>query len=355
MNIRDSMPDAADLPFEATRLTSPEPDQPLLRVSRLRTSLATDGGRITVVNDVSFEVNAGRTLCIVGESGCGKSITSLSIMRLLPKPQGRIDAGNVTLLGRDLTTFSETQMHQVRGGQIGMVFQEPMTALNPVFTIGNQITEALRAHKRCSHAEASARTLAALREVGIPDPEHKIASYPHQLSGGQRQRVVIAMALICRPRLLIADEPTTALDVTVQAQILELFRQLKTSHNMGLVLITHDLGVVAEMADDVIVMYAGQVVESGPVADIFNAPQHPYTIGLLGSLPKISERQGRLSIIPGTVPNLMDLPSGCCFHPRCPLSVARCENEVPSLAVVRGRHRSACWRAPLDQRPREVT
>jgi peptide/nickel transport system ATP-binding protein len=235
------------------------------------------------------------------------------------------------------------------------VFQEPMTALNPVYTIGNQIIEALRAHERCSHAEASERALAALREVGIPDPEHRIDAYPHQLSGGQRQRVVIAMALICRPKLLIADEPTTALDVTVQAQILELFRQLKKSHDMGLVLITHDLGVVAEMADDVLVMYAGRVVESGPVADIFNAPQHPYTIGLLSSLPKISERQGRLPIIPGTVPNLAALPAGCCFRPRCPLAITRCEEAAPLLSVVRGQHRSACRRAPLDEIPGEMS
>ncbi|WP_394045247.1 ABC transporter ATP-binding protein [Roseixanthobacter liquoris] len=323
-------------------------EEPLLRVNRLRTSIATERGRMTVVNDVSFEVRAGRTLCIVGESGCGKSITSLSVMRLLPKPQGRIDAGNITLLGRDLTALTETQMHAVRGREVSIVFQEPMTALNPVYTIGDQIMEALLAHERCGRQEARSRVVAALREVGIPDPERRIDTYPHELSGGMRQRVVIAMALICRPKLLIADEPTTALDVTVQAQILELFRQLRDSHAMGLMLITHDLGVVAEMADDVMVMYAGRVVEAGPVASIFNNPQHPYTIGLLGSLPKITERQGRLSIIPGTVPNLMAPPSGCCFHPRCPLSTERCVSDAPPLAAVRGRHRSACWLAPLD-------
>jgi oligopeptide/dipeptide ABC transporter ATP-binding protein len=321
---------------------------PLLRVTRLRTSIATDLGRMVVINDVSFEVGAGRTLCIVGESGCGKSITSLSIMRLLPKPQGRIEAGHVSFLGSDLTALSEREMRQVRGRDISIVFQEPMTALNPVFTIGSQLTEALLAHERCGAAQARARALSALREVGIPDPENRLDAYPHQLSGGQRQRVVIAMALLCRPKLLIADEPTTALDVTVQAQILELFRQLRNSHGMGLILITHDLGVVAEMADDVIVMYAGRVVEAGPVASIFNRPQHPYTIGLLGSLPKVSERQGRLPIVPGTVPNLMALPEGCGFHPRCPLAQRRCAVDLPLLNAVHDDHRAACWLAPLD-------
>ncbi|MFG1396266.1 ABC transporter ATP-binding protein [Xanthobacter sp. VTT E-85237] len=350
MNMVDPKPSATIMVAESAAMfpqTAPA-EEPLLRVNRLRTSIATERGRMTVVNDVSFEVRAGRTLCIVGESGCGKSITSLSVMRLLPKPQGRIDAGNITLLGRDLTTLTEHQMHAVRGHDVSIVFQEPMTALNPVYTIGDQITEALLAHERCGRHEARSRVIAALREVGIPDPERRIDTYPHELSGGMRQRVVIAMALICRPKLLIADEPTTALDVTVQAQILELFRQLRDSHRMGLMLITHDLGVVAEMADDVMVMYAGRVVESGPVASIFNNPQHPYTIGLLGSLPKITERQGRLSIIPGTVPNLMAPPSGCCFHPRCPLSTERCVADAPPLAVVRGPHRSACWLAPLD-------
>ncbi len=332
---------------DAAPIVETHPDA-LLTVEGLRTSIATERGRLFAVNGVSFEVRQGRTLCIVGESGCGKSVTSLSIMRLLPKPQGHIDAGRIMFLGRDLVQRTDAEIRNIRGRDISIVFQEPMTALNPVYTVGSQITEALLAHERCGHGEARRRVIQALQEVGIPNPDHWIDAYPHQLSGGMRQRVVIAMALICRPKLLIADEPTTALDVTVQAQILELFRQLRDSHGMGLVLITHDLGVVAEMADDVMVMYAGQAVESGSVASIFNAPQHPYTIGLLGALPRMAERQGRLATIAGTVPNLMAPLAGCCFHTRCPLAVPHCEREAPPLRPVGETHRSACWLAPLN-------
>ena len=320
----------------------------LLTIEGLRTTFRTQNGEIAAVDGVDLSVATGRTLGIVGESGCGKSILSLSVMRLVPPP-GRIAAGRISFDGRDLLELSPAEMRGVRGNRIAMIFQEPMTSLNPVFTAGDQITEAMRAHDRAaSSADLRTRAIAALSRVRIPAPERRFDEYPHQMSGGMRQRVMIAMALACAPDLLIADEPTTALDVTVQAQILDLLRDLQQETGMAIILITHDLGIVAEMADEVAVMYSGRVVERAPGPAIFDDPQHPYTLGLLGSIPKIEEQRDRLLAIEGTVPPPFDLPSGCRFHPRCVFADAACTAQDPPLRMLNDTHRVACLHAPVE-------
>jgi oligopeptide/dipeptide ABC transporter ATP-binding protein len=320
----------------------------LLEVKDLRTHFATDEGEFRAVDGVSFSLDRGRTLGIVGESGCGKSVTSLSIMGLVPQPPGRIAGGEVVFDGTDLLRLDKTQMSELRGNRLSMIFQEPMTSLNPVFTVGDQIIEGIRRHRKISQAEARDRAIEMLRRVRIPSPERRIDEYPHKLSGGMRQRVMIAMALACDPQLLIADEPTTALDVTIQAQILELMRALRDELGTAIILITHDLGVIAELAQDVVVMYAGRIVEQVAVAGLFDDPQHPYTIGLLGSIPKLHETQERLAAIDGVVPNPTAMPKGCRFNPRCPFAVDKCRTEEPPLMQVRPGHLAACWRAPLE-------
>ena len=322
----------------------------LLEVENLRTSFRMErGGEFHAVDGVSFTLEAGRTLGIVGESGCGKSVTSLSIMGLLPKGQGRISGGAVRFDGTDLATLSGAQMRELRGDRMAMIFQEPMTSLNPAFTVGNQLVEAIRAHRKVTPAQARDRAIGMLRKVRIPSPEQRIDEYPHKLSGGMRQRVMIAMALACEPRLLIADEPTTALDVTIQAQVLDLMRTLREETGTAIILITHDLGVVAEVADDVAVMYAGRIVEKAPVAQLFARPQHPYTIGLLGSIPSMHVEQERLHAIDGQVPTPMTHMQGCRFAPRCPFAVAKCRAEDPPLLDMGSGQQAACWRAPLDE------
>ena len=298
------------------------------------------------VDGVDFTLERGGTLGIVGESGCGKSVTALSIMGLVPQPPGRL-AGEVLLEGEDLLKASPARMRDLRGDQLAMIFQEPMTSLNPAFTVGDQIAEALLRHKKIGKSEASGQTVEMLAKVRIPSPERRAAEYPHQLSGGMRQRVMIAMALACNPKLLIADEPTTALDVTIQAQILELMRSLRAELGTAIILITHDLGVVAELADEVIVMYAGKVIERCAAPRLFAEPQHPYTIGLLGSIPRLHLEQSRLAAIEGFVPDAAAFPQGCRFHPRCPFAIDKCRREIPPLAEVSKDHLAACWRAPL--------
>lgn len=318
----------------------------LLEVKNLKTEFKTDDGTFWAVDDVSFRVEKGKTLGIVGESGCGKSVTSLSIMRLIQKP-GKIVGGEILFEGTDLLKVSEEKMRDIRGNQIAMIFQEPMTSLNPVFTCGDQIEESIRLHKKgLSREEVRNRAIEMIRKVGIPAPEKRYHEYPHQLSGGMRQRVMIAMAMSCNPKLLIADEPTTALDVTIQAQILDLMRKLKADFDAGMILITHDLGVVAEMCDDVAVMYAGKIVEQGSVEDIFYRPQHPYTKGLLNSIPhfETGNRLERLQTIPGLVPSLLNLPTGCRFQERCVKVQADCKAKAPGLLPMENEaHRAACW------------
>jgi oligopeptide/dipeptide ABC transporter ATP-binding protein len=315
---------------------------PLLEVEGLVTSFRTDDGPVRAVDGVSFRVDPGRTLAIVGESGCGKSVTALSIMRLLDA-NGEILAGCVRLDGREILELAPAEMRTVRGNQISMIFQEPMTALNPVVTAGKQIMEVFRIHRRLSRREARLAAVDALRTVRMPDPERRVDEYPFQLSGGMRQRVMIAMALACEPRLLIADEPTTALDVTIQAQILNLMRQLQRERGTSILFITHDLGVVAEMADDVLIMYAGKVVEQGSVQDIFTRPAHPYTQGLMRSIPSLdAPRKSKLWTVEGTVPGLRDLPSGCRFHPRCPHAASLCRETDPELLALAPGHAAAC-------------
>jgi peptide/nickel transport system ATP-binding protein len=316
----------------------------LLEVKNLRTQFRTDDGEFFAVDDVSFSVKPGRTLGIVGESGCGKSVTSLSVMRLIQHP-GKIVSGEILFSGQDLLKISEVEMMRKRGNEIAMIFQEPMTSLNPVYTIGNQIDEAISIHQpELSTAQVKERTVQMLRKVGIPAPEKRYSEYPHQLSGGMRQRVMIAMAMSCNPKLLIADEPTTALDVTIQAQILDLMRNLQKDFNMGMILITHDLGVVAEMCQDVVVMYAGRVVEQGTVEDIFYRPKHPYTKGLLDSIPhfETGAKLQQLRTIPGLVPSLMNLPKGCRFQDRCTRVQNDCKAVDPRLENLRGTHKVAC-------------
>ncbi|MGH7466542.1 MAG: ABC transporter ATP-binding protein [Longimicrobiales bacterium] len=329
----------------------------LLEVRNLRTYFHTDAGLARSVDGVSFSVAPGEVLGIVGESGCGKSVTSLSIMRLVPSPPGEIVAGSHILLrGEDLVNVAESRMRQIRGNEMAMIFQEPMTSLNPVFTVGDQIAEAIRLHRRESKQKARTGAIEMLRVVGIPNPAERADDYPHQLSGGQRQRVMIAMALSCEPALLIADEPTTALDVTIQAQILELLAELRQRLGMAIILITHDLGVVAEVCDRVAVMYAGEIVEEGTVIEIFREPRHPYTEGLLQAIPRLSEPAERLAVIPGSVPAATAWPVGCRFHTRCPYGWALCVREHPELMTVAAgadtessfAHRSRCW---LERHP----
>ena len=320
----------------------------LLEVRDLTTRFKVEGGEFTAVDGVSFSVHAGRTLGIVGESGCGKSVTSLSIMGLLPKGQGRIASGSVRLDGVELTQLEPAALRALRGNKIAMIFQEPMTSLNPAFTVGAQLIEAIRCHSPLSQAEARKRDIDMLRRVRIPSPETRIDEYPHKLSGGMRQRVMIAMALSGEPGLLIADEPTTALDVTIQAQVLELMRVLRSETGTAIMLITHDLGVIAELADDVVVMYAGRIVERATVAQLFAEPQHPYTIGLLGSIPKLHLVQDRLAAIEGQVPTPSSQLQGCRFAPRCPFADAQCRVTQPALTDLGGGHEAACFKAPLD-------
>jgi peptide/nickel transport system ATP-binding protein len=321
----------------------------LLSIEGVRTVFRTSNGEIPAVDGVDLAVARGRTLGIVGESGCGKSMLSLSVMRLVPPP-GRIAAGRVMFDGRDLLSLAPQEMRDIRGNRIAMIFQEPMTSLNPVFTVGDQITEAMRAHDRAtSTSTLKARAIEALGRVRIPDPSRRFDEYPHQMSGGMRQRVMIAMALACNPDLLIADEPTTALDVTVQAQILDLLRELQQQTGMAIILITHDLGIVAEMADEVAVMYAGRVVERASGTAIFDDPQHPYTLGLLGSIPRIEETRERLLAIEGAVPPPFALPQGCRFHPRCVFSTPECTQTDPVLREIAFSHRAACIRAPVEE------
>jgi peptide/nickel transport system ATP-binding protein/oligopeptide transport system ATP-binding protein len=321
----------------------------LLSVEGLRTVFRTGNGEIAAVDGVDVSVAKGRTLGIVGESGCGKSMLSLSVMRLVPTP-GRIAAGRLMFDGRDLLSLSPAEMRAIRGNRIAMIFQEPMTSLNPVFTVGDQITEAMRAHDRsASSSSLKTRAIAALDRVRIPAAARRFDEYPHQMSGGMRQRVMIAMALACDPDLLIADEPTTALDVTVQAQILDLLRDLQQQSGMAIILITHDLGVVAEMADEVAVMYAGRVVERASGTAIFDDPQHPYTLGLLGSIPRVEETRDRLLAIEGTVPPPFDLPQGCRFNPRCVFAIPDCTRQDPALREVSPDHLAACIRAPVEE------
>ncbi len=320
----------------------------LLRIEGLRTTFRTHNGEIAAVDGVDLGVAKGQTLGIVGESGCGKSVLSLSIMRLVPSP-GRIAAGRILFEGRDLLDLPPAEMRDIRGNRIAMIFQEPMTSLNPVFTIGDQIVEAMQAHDHvATNTALRARAIAALQRVRIPAAERRFDEYPHQMSGGMRQRVMIAMALACNPDLLIADEPTTALDVTVQAQILDLLRDLQRETGMAIILITHDLGVVAEMADEVAVMYAGRVVERAPGVAIFDDPQHPYTLGLLGSIPKIDETRTRLLAIEGAVPPPFDMPRGCRFHPRCVFANEACVERDPPLRAINKSHQVACLHAPVE-------
>ena len=310
-------------------------DTPLLEVTDLRTYFHTDAGTAKAVDGVSFHVHKGEVLGIVGESGCGKSVTSLSVMQLIPRPPGEILGGSsIRFKGDELVGAGEKRMRDLRGNDIAMIFQEPMTSLNPVFPVGNQISEALRLHRSMSKQEARDRAVEMLRLVGIPNPGDRAKDYPHQLSGGQRQRVMIAMSLACEPELLIADEPTTALDVTIQAQILDLLGELRSRLGMAVILITHDLGVVAEVCDRVVVMYAGQVVEHGTVEQIFADPRHPYTEGLLKAVPRLGRRQEKLAVIPGTVPSPIHWPVGCRFHDRCPYGWDKCVKEQPPLLEV---------------------
>jgi peptide/nickel transport system ATP-binding protein len=324
-------------------------EETVLDVTGLQTVFFTNSGLFRAVDDVSFTVRRGETLAIVGESGCGKSVTALSIMRLVPNPPGRIVGGSVMLEGNDLLCLDESEMRKIRGNRISMIFQEPMTSLNPVIRIGDQITEAVRLHRSMNQKEAWKLAVEMLRLVRIPVPERRALEYPHQLSGGMRQRAMIAMALACRPALLIADEPTTALDVTIQAQILALVLELQKELGMGLILITHDLGVVAQTAQRVIVMYAGKKVEEADVETLFASPRHPYTRGLMASIPTVpslsAKENARLVEIPGMVPSLTNLPKGCAFAPRCGLAIARCREEYPPLQDWGANHLAACWRA----------
>ncbi|AYF41764.1 ABC transporter ATP-binding protein [Ethanoligenens harbinense] len=313
----------------------------LLEVKDLKTYFDIDLGVVKAVDGVSFSIDEGRTLGIVGESGCGKSMTSLSIMHLLPS-NGRIAGGQILFKGKDLAPLTRAQMGRINGNAISMVFQEPMTSLNPVFTVGDQIDEVLLLHEKCSRKEAREQTITMIRTVGIPRPEDVYRSYPHELSGGQRQRIMIAMALACNPSLLIADEPTTALDVTIQAQILDLLRKMKDEFGMSIMLITHDLGVIAEMADDVVVMYAGRVVERAPVRELFSNPSHPYTKGLLQSKPSLHDVRDRLYSIPGQVPNLLGLPEECHFADRCKHCTDKCRRGFPPVCTVSENHTVAC-------------
>jgi peptide/nickel transport system ATP-binding protein len=321
---------------------------PLLEISDLHVSFAGEARVTTAVQGVDLEIERGRTLGLVGESGSGKSVTALSVMRLLPKETAQI-GGRLMFEGRELLSLSERAMQDLRGNRMAIIFQEPMTSLNPSYTVGDQIGETLQRHRGMNRSEVRRHVITLLERVRIPSAAARVDEYPHKLSGGMRQRVMIAMALACEPVLLIADEPTTALDVTIQAQILDLLRTLQSESGTAILLITHDLGVVAEMADDVAVMYAGEIVERGPVADVLAAPQHPYTVGLLGSIPRLEVQRQRLSTIKGMVPNLTATFIGCRFAPRCPFAEDRCRRETQALRDLSGKRLSRCWKAPLTE------
>jgi oligopeptide/dipeptide ABC transporter ATP-binding protein len=316
----------------------------LLEVKSLATQFLTSGGVVRAVDGVSWDVREGETVALVGESGCGKSVSALSVMRLVASPAGRIVGGQVLFKGVDLLTLDDEAMRKVRGKEIAMIFQEPMTSLNPVLTVGRQITEPLEIHLGMAQAEAGRRAVELLAMVGIPDPERRLAQYPHQFSGGMRQRVMIAIALACEPRLILADEPTTALDVTIQAQILDLMKDLSRRLGVATLIITHNLGVVARYADRVNVMYAGRIIEQAASRELYTNPRHPYTLGLLGSVPRLDEpRKARLDPIDGQPPELTRLPPGCSFRPRCRFAMERCAVEVPPLRIVGKEHLAACW------------
>ena len=315
----------------------------LVEFKNLKTYFYTEDGIVKAVNDVSFNVREGETIGIVGESGCGKSVTSMSLMRLIPNPPGKIVGGDILFEGKSVLKMTDEEMRELRGNKVSVIFQEPMTSLNPVFTIGDQISEAIILHQKISEAEALKKSIEMLKLVGIPRAEEIAASYPHELSGGMRQRAMIAMAVSCNPKLLIADEPTTALDVTIQAQILDIMRDLKTKLNTSIMLITHDLGVIAEMADYVVVMYAGKVVEEAPVLELFKNPMHPYTVGLLKSKPIINQESDRLYSIPGQVPNPIGMPDNCYFCQRCEKKIDKCSKSIPDLIEVKEGHKVACW------------
>ncbi len=327
------------------------PAQTVLQIDNLQTHFFTPVGTVRAVDGVSYTLKAGETLGVVGESGCGKSVSALSILRLVANPPGRIVGGAVRFEGKNLLDLSESEMERIRGNEISMIFQEPMTSLNPLFTVGRQISEAIALHQGVSRREAMDRAIEMLRRVCIPEPERRAHAYPHQMSGGMRQRVMIAMALSCNPKVLIADQPTTALDATIQAQILDLMRELQETFGTAIVLITHDMGVVAENADRVVVMYAGRKVEEARADDLFDTPGHPYTKGLLGSIPHLDTaartdtRRARLTEIKGMVPSLFNLPAGCSFAPRCSFATDRCRSEAPPLAEHRPSHWIACWHA----------
>ncbi len=316
---------------------------PLLQVEQLSVSFSTEEGRVRVVEEVSFSVPQGRTVGLVGESGCGKSVTAMTLLRLLPSPPSHIDGGRILFDGKDLARLDEHDLRRMRGNRIGMIFQEPMTSLNPTLSIGFQIAEVLRLHRGQGGGSARQAAIDILRQVGVGAPERRVDQYPHQLSGGLRQRVMIAMALVCRPALLIADEPTTALDVTIQAQILDLLRRLQGELGMAILLITHDFGVVAEICNEVVVMYAGRIVEQAKVRQLFRTPRHPYTCGLLAALPKLGRRGQKIPSIPGMVPPPGARGQGCTFAERCPRALPRCRDETPPLAAHQENHLVACW------------
>jgi len=318
----------------------------VLEVNDLRTQFFTPEGVVKAVDGVSYDVKEGETMALVGESGCGKSVSALSIMRLIPRPPGRIVSGKISFQGVDLSTLSDEEIRKIRGKEIAMIFQEPMTSLNPVLTIGRQLTETLEVHLNMNRDDGARRAAEVLKLVGIPDPERRLTQYPHQFSGGMRQRVMIAMALTCNPKLILADEPTTALDVTIQAQILELLKDLSRRLGVAMIIITHNLGVVARYADRVNVMYAGKVIESGASVEIYHHPQHPYTLGLLHSVPRLDEpRREKLDPIEGQPPDLSNLPQGCSFRVRCRFAHEKCAGETPPLRDAGEKHQSACWMA----------
>ncbi|MBK1810467.1 ABC transporter ATP-binding protein [Clostridium sp. YIM B02505] len=316
----------------------------LVEFKNLKTYFYTGGGIVKAVNDVSFNIREGQTVCVVGESGCGKSVTAMSLMKLIPNPPGKIVGGEILFNGRDILKFTEEELRNMRGNEVSVIFQEPMTSLNPVFKIGEQLTEAIILHQKLSKQEAEEKAIDVLKITGIPRADQIMKSYPHELSGGMRQRVMIAMAVSCNPKLLIADEPTTALDVTIQAQILDLMRDIKKKLNTSIMLITHDLGVVAEMADYVVVMYAGKVIEEAPVEELFKNPLHPYTQGLLKSKPLLTEETGdKLYSIPGQVPNPIGMPDNCYFNLRCDKCMNKCKDKQPTLINVSPIHKVSCW------------
>ncbi|MGD9016030.1 MAG: ABC transporter ATP-binding protein [Desulfobacterales bacterium] len=327
-------------------------EAPLLEIKDLKTHFHTDEGVARAVDGMDLAIGRGKTLGVIGESGCGKSVSALSVMQLIPRPPGKIVQGEIWFKGTDLLKKTPAEMRRIRGDEIAMIFQEPMTSLNPVFTIGNQICEAIIQHQHLDKSEARKKAVESLRHVGIPSPEKRIDEYPHQMSGGMRQRAMIAMALACEPDLLIADEPTTALDVTIQAQILDLIRRIKEEFGMSVMMITHDLGVVAEVADDVVVAYAGKAVEYADVVTIFKHPKHPYTQALYDSIPRLTDtRKRRLEVIHGTVPNPLNFPTGCRFHPRCKYAQDFCRTEEPRLEDLGGGHRVRCFKYNDEKSP----